>query len=103
MEQSTFDPLDGEIHVHVKKPHNLNVTLDGEQNEKLDRLARAQGLSKSVIIRRAITWAYQHSIQAIPVCPDGNRCFCPQLHPPPSQAPQQTLVPQEPTARPVKS
>ena len=101
MIQTTIDPVDGEIHVAIAKPHNLNVTLSGEQHVKLTRIAEAQGLTKSLVIRRAIDYAYQMVCQQIPVCASGGRCYVPQHHPPPQTTPHQNLLPGDPAARPV--
>ena len=95
MNQSLVNDQDGSIHVTTGNPHNLNVTLDAEKHDMLAALARASGLTKAVIIRQLIGWRYTMEIQYVPVCSTGNRCHCPQMHPPPQPAPHQTLVPQE--------
>lgn len=94
MSQSFVDTTDGTIHVNTGKPHNLNVTLDAEKHDMLNALARASGLTKAVIIRQLIGWRYQMEIQFVPLCTNGSRCHCPQMHPPPQPSPHQTLVPE---------
>lgn len=101
MTQDTIDPIDGEIHTRLEKTHNLNVTLTGETHIKLERIAEAEGLTKSVVIRRAIDYAYQMICQQIPVCASGARCYVPTHHPPPSTSPHQHLIPGDPPARPT--
>ena len=100
MNQSAIDPLDGEFHTTLAKKHNLNVTLTGESYLKLERIANAKGLKKSVVVRQAIDYAYQMVVQQIPVCASGGRCYVPQHHPPPTTSPHQTLVPGNPPPRP---
>ncbi len=93
MTQTEIDPLDGEIHIEIAKPHNLNVTLSGELHLKLDRLAKTQGLTKSIVIRRLIDYGYQMGVQQIALCASGGRCYVPNMHPPPQTSPHQNLMP----------
>lgn len=95
MQQTTINPSDGDISLSIGKPHNLNVTLNPEVNEMLTRLATAETLSKSTIIRQLITYRYTMRLQHVPLCATGSRCFCPERHPPPQPAPHQTLVPEQ--------
>ena len=95
--------MDGHIHVPIAKPHNLNVTLSSETHDKLNRLAHARGLNKSVVVRQLIDFGYQMSVQLIPVCASGGRCYVPQHHPPPATSPHQEPIPQAIPPREVPS
>ena len=95
MTQTQFNPTDGDLTISTGHPHNLNVSLSTETHEMLTRLARAKGLNKTTMIRQLIDWRYSMECLFVPICASGSRCHCPQMHPPPQQAPHQTLVPQE--------
>ena len=101
MTQQTIDPVDGDITLSLKKPHNLNVTLSPESNEKLSRLADATGLNKSVLVRQMIEYRYIMGCQQVPLCATGARCYVPNMHPPAQSTPHQNLIPGEAPGRPV--
>lgn len=61
------------------KTHSFNVMLSNVEFSRLDAMATAAGVAKSLIIRQCLEARYQMQVQQIPTCADGNRCSCPHL------------------------
>ena len=70
--------------------------LSPEHSTMLERMAAAQQLNKSVVIRRLIIAGFGHIVQDTPICANGNFCYVPHMHPKRGQAEQPAPVPPDP-------
>lgn len=75
--------------------HNFNVTLTHDTYQELAAVAKVRGVNKVQVIRHLISLAANMFLHNIPYCVNGSRCFTPRSHPPPSEAPHQTVLPDD--------
>jgi hypothetical protein len=60
----------------------FNVTLDSEDRERMDAMAKAEQISRAQVVRAALTLRWIMTISGVPMCASGQRCFVPHMHPP---------------------
>ena len=63
-----------------EKKHNFQVILTVTQYNNLGELALKRSASMGHVLRQLIDVAYLHIMVRHPMCPDGQRCFVPQMH-----------------------
>lgn len=67
-------------HIIPPKDKAFQVMMSKDDRQRLDDLAAVLGITRSVIIRKAIqnTWSMVCAKQ--PLCANGDRCMVPQMH-----------------------
>lgn len=64
------------------KTKPLQILCSPNDYAMIRELANHNGTSMGAYIRQLIQHAFSHTLCANPTCPDGQRCYVPQMHPP---------------------
>ncbi len=64
----------------MAKKHNLQIIVTPKQMTKIRDMSLPLGISMGQLIRNLIETAHNHTEMHIPTCPDGQRCYVPQMH-----------------------
>ena len=64
----------------AEKKHNFQVILSITEYNNLAAMALKRSSSMGHVIRQLINVAHLHTMMRHPMCPDGQRCYVPQLH-----------------------
>ncbi len=68
----------------MSKTKQFNIMFSPATREKLEQLATDANLNAASIVRQLIDHRHDHVCMGSPTCASGQRCFCPQMHPPPT-------------------
>jgi len=68
------------------RTHSFNVLLSPEELSKLQRIADIWQQSKGAALRKMLQSASTMELETQPMCANGQRCYVPQMHPPPAPA-----------------
>lgn len=58
----------------------FTVLMLSTEKDQLEALCTKYGLSQNAILRRALTAFFQHDIDRIPTCANGNPCLAPHMY-----------------------
>lgn len=58
----------------------FNVVLSPEDYARLDALAATLGRSRGAVLREALRFYHQMTVQGIPTCASGQFCVVPNVH-----------------------
>ena len=58
----------------------FNVMLSPEDYARMDAVAQALGRSRGAVLREALRYLHQMTIQGIPTCASGAFCVVPNVH-----------------------
>lgn len=61
--------------------HNLQILVSMQQLTEIRLMAKEKDCSMGAYLRFLHQNAHQHSQLDTPTCPNGQRCFVPQMHP----------------------
>lgn len=70
----------------------FNVMLSDEDYSRMDAVAQVLGRSRGAVLREALRYLHQMTVQGIPTCASGQFCVVPNVHraaPALPQAPEQ--------------
>ncbi len=68
------------------RTHSFNVLLSPFEFLTLQKIADKWQQSKGAALRKMLQSASTMEIETQPVCANGQRCYVPQMHPPPAPA-----------------
>ncbi len=79
-----------------KHTRSFNVLFTPEEYAGLVKLSEVESCTKGAIVRRAVAYMQAMSVDDVPTCANGNRCFVAHMHPPPPTPRQKTLHKERP-------
>ena len=64
----------------AKMKRNLQILVSDQDYDRIKTLSERHAISMGGLLRKLATHAWMHECAGTPTCPDGQRCYVPQMH-----------------------